>query len=93
MTLPRLELLAALLAAVLAVVVAQALRIEKSQIRCWTDSSVALDWIKANPSRWKTFVANRVDKIQQLVCFRLYFPLIYFFPTLALPCMFSSYLS
>ncbi|XP_068210791.1 uncharacterized protein [Palaemon carinicauda] len=30
------------------------------------DSTVALSWIKGDPSRWKTFVANRVTEIQTL---------------------------
>ncbi|XP_066940953.1 uncharacterized protein [Macrobrachium rosenbergii] len=33
---------------------------------CWTDSTVALSWIKGDPSRWKPFVANRVMEIQSL---------------------------
>jgi hypothetical protein len=34
--------------------------------RCWTDSTVALGWIKGEPRKWKTFVANGVTEIQQL---------------------------
>ncbi|XP_071517674.1 uncharacterized protein [Panulirus ornatus] len=34
---------------------------------CWTDSKVALSWIKGDPNRWKTFVANRVTEIQSLI--------------------------
>lgn len=32
----------------------------------WTDSSIALCWIKSEPHRWATFVAHRVTKIQEL---------------------------
>ncbi|XP_065091635.1 uncharacterized protein LOC135712614 [Ochlerotatus camptorhynchus] len=30
----------------------------------WSDSSTVLQWLRASPNRWKTFVANRVSKIQ-----------------------------
>ncbi|XP_062539087.1 uncharacterized protein LOC134207379 [Armigeres subalbatus] len=30
----------------------------------WSDSSTVLQWLRAVPTRWKTFVANRVSKIQ-----------------------------
>ncbi|XP_062557884.1 uncharacterized protein LOC134222737 [Armigeres subalbatus] len=30
----------------------------------WFDSSTVLQWLRAVPTRWKTFVANRVSKIQ-----------------------------
>ena len=30
----------------------------------WTDSTVALNWIRSNPSKWKTFICNRVTEIQ-----------------------------
>ena len=36
------------------------------EVFAWTDSTVTLAWIK-NPSRLKTFVANRVAKIQRAV--------------------------
>ena len=66
-TLPRLELLACLLSARLLTFVHDALRLEKSlRYYCWSDSMVALSWIKADPSRWKAFVANRVVEIQTL---------------------------
>ena len=66
-TLPRLELLASVLAAQLAVVVAKALHIDPIYCKCWTDSTVVLNWIKSNPSKLKTFVANRCDRIHHLV--------------------------
>ena len=66
-TLPRLELLGSLLAARLAVLVRQALRLpEETVTRCWTDSMIALGWIRGEPLRWKQFVANRVTEIQSL---------------------------
>ena len=66
-TLPRLELLACLLSARLLTFVHDALRLEKSlRYYCWSDSMMALSWIKADPSRWKAFVANRVVEMQTL---------------------------
>ncbi|UYV85100.1 hypothetical protein LAZ67_X004563 [Cordylochernes scorpioides] len=32
----------------------------------WRDSQISLSWIKSDPKRWKTFIHNRVVKIQQL---------------------------
>ena len=73
-SLPRLELVAALLASRLVIAVRQALHLPiDTPIKCWTDSMVALGWIRGNPARWKTFVANRVSEIQSLldpVCWR-----------------------
>ena len=66
-SLPRLELLGALLCARLVRFVKKALRLsDETDIRCWTDSRVTLAWIKGNPSRWKAFVANRVVEIQEI---------------------------
>ena len=66
-SLPRLELLGALLCARLVRFVKKALRLsDETDIRCWTDSRVTLTWIKGNPSWWKAFVANRVVEIQEI---------------------------
>ena len=67
-TLPRLELLGALLCARLATFVLKALELSSSQVSvtCWTDSTIALGWIQGESSRWKPFVANRVREIQDL---------------------------
>ncbi|XP_076037767.1 uncharacterized protein LOC143023139 [Oratosquilla oratoria] len=66
-TLPRLELLGALLSAHLSHFVKSALRLNNCvRLVCWTDSKVALSWIKGNPNRWKMFVANGVNEIQTL---------------------------
>ncbi len=67
-TLPRLELLGALLCARLVVFVLQALKLslDSVNVSCWTDSMIALGWIKGESSRWKQFVANRVHEIQEL---------------------------
>ncbi|XP_051168523.1 uncharacterized protein LOC127286209 [Leptopilina boulardi] len=63
-TLPRLELCAALLLSRLVVAAKQAFNhfeIEKQVL--WSDSTIALCWIKTPPHTLKTFVANRVGEI------------------------------
>ena len=66
-TLPRLELLAALLCARLLNFVRKALKLPTGvTYKCYTDSMVALGWIKGDPGRLKMFVANRVAEIQDL---------------------------
>ncbi|XP_062557824.1 uncharacterized protein LOC134222683 [Armigeres subalbatus] len=32
----------------------------------WTDSTIVYHWLSSSPSRWKTFVTNRVSEIQQI---------------------------
>ena len=67
LTLPRLELMGSLMAARLLTFVHQALRLpESTTLRCWTDSMVALGWIRGDPQRWKQFVSNRVTEIHRL---------------------------
>ncbi|KAG1661284.1 Cyclin-dependent kinase 8 [Nymphon striatum] len=66
-TLPRLELLGALVTAQLLCSVIRDLRLPPdTNYTCWSDSMVALGWIRSSPSRWKQWVANRVAKIQSL---------------------------
>jgi len=62
-----LELLGALLCARLLKSVKVALKVPNVPGYCWTDSMVVLGWVKGRPCRWKTFVANRVKEIQNLV--------------------------
>ncbi|XP_067620031.1 uncharacterized protein [Eurosta solidaginis] len=66
MTLPKLELCAAVLLTELLKSVVTIFRTEASNIHCWSDSTIVLSWIQGEPMRWTTFVANRVTKIQQL---------------------------
>ena len=66
-TLPRLELSAALLLARLCTAVKQVLKIQFKATSLWSDSTIALHWIKTEPYLLKTFVANRVSEIQSLV--------------------------
>ncbi|UYV67972.1 hypothetical protein LAZ67_5002671 [Cordylochernes scorpioides] len=65
LSLPRLELCSALLLANLFVAVKESLSLHFDQIFLWSDSTIALNWIKSEYKRWKTFVANRVSDIQR----------------------------
>ncbi|CAA9994195.1 unnamed protein product, partial [Nesidiocoris tenuis] len=67
LSIPRLELCAALLLAKLVVCVTgtYADRFSFASIYACTDSTVTLQWLSAHPSRWKTFVCNRVTQIQE----------------------------
>ena len=40
---------------------------QPQSIVCWSDSQIVLAWLRGHPSRWKTFVANRVSEIQTLL--------------------------
>lgn len=62
-TLPRLELCGALLAARLLSRVNKSLNMPFSSVYFWTDSTIVLGWLSSPPSTWKIFVANRVAEI------------------------------
>ena len=68
-TIPRLELTAALMLAMLMSAVHNALKtsIEIHAIHCWTDSQVVLNWIRSEKTIKKPFINNRVDQINDLV--------------------------
>ena len=65
-SLPRLELCAAVLLANLLSKVRSALRDLSAHEHLWSDSTITLAWLRSPPTRWKTFVANRVAEIQSL---------------------------
>ena len=66
-TVPRLELMACLMAAQLVELVRKALRLpESTPCTCWSDSMIALGWLRGDPRRWKQYVADRVRQIQSL---------------------------
>lgn len=66
MTLPKLELCAAVLSAELLKSVTDAFPVNNRNIHCWSDSTIVLSWLQGDPARWTTFVSNRVTKIQEL---------------------------
>ncbi|GFV44074.1 uncharacterized protein TNCV_3571951 [Trichonephila clavipes] len=66
-TLPSLELLGALVAARLSSKVKQIVNLKRSCLQYhWTDYKIVLFWIKGNKTRWKQFVANRINEITSL---------------------------
>ncbi|XP_035232515.1 uncharacterized protein LOC118204289, partial [Stegodyphus dumicola] len=67
LSIPRLELCACLLLAHLISKVSNSLKMHLDDIILCTDSTIALSWLKTSPHLLKTFVANRVSKIQRLV--------------------------
>ena len=69
LTVPRLELLSALLLTRLIHSVTKILStsITLQQPVCYADSQVALHWIAGNGKEWKQFVRNRVTEICKLV--------------------------
>lgn len=65
----RLELLGAVLLEKLLTVIHENFKrkINISRIFAWTDSSIALKWIKSPPYKYKTFMANRISYIQEKI--------------------------
>lgn len=66
MSIPRLELCAAVLVTCLLSYVRSVFlnRITFQRIYAWSDSTTVLAWIKSDANRWKTFVSHRVTYIQ-----------------------------
>jgi hypothetical protein len=64
-SIPRLELCAAVLLANLVSDVKVATKIN-CDVVLWSDYTVVLKWLVSFPGRWKTFVANMVAEIQGL---------------------------
>lgn len=67
LTIPRLELCAAELLAKLIHDVKNACGFENAPMTLYSDSTVVLSWIKKSPMDLKTYAANRVQRIQDLV--------------------------
>lgn len=66
-SLPRLELCGAVLLAKLMAQVGSAMRVLASQMYAWTDSTIVIAWLSGEPTRWKSFVANRVVEVLENV--------------------------
>lgn len=66
MSVPRLELSGCLLLSQLIVKVRDSLKLNIDEVFLYTDSTIALAWIKTPAYKLKTFVGNRVSKIQSL---------------------------
>ena len=69
LSIPRMKLLSCLLLSKLVSTVVNAILVEVvvSKTVCWTDSLVALWWIKRADKIWKVWVENRVRKIREKV--------------------------
>lgn len=65
-SLPRLELCAALLLARLVHKVLQSMSLQFKRCTLWSDSTITLAWIRTSPNLLKTFTGNRVSEIQTL---------------------------
>ncbi|GFS75609.1 integrase catalytic domain-containing protein [Trichonephila clavipes] len=63
LTIPRLELCAAVLLAKLVKRVVDALQLETAELYLWSDSMIVLAWLRKEAMDLKTFVQNRVAKI------------------------------
>ncbi|GFU46390.1 uncharacterized protein TNCV_2354911 [Trichonephila clavipes] len=66
LTIPRLELCAAVLLAKLVKRFVAALQLETAELYLWSDSMIVLAGLRKEPMDLKTFVQNRVAKIQEL---------------------------
>ena len=63
---PKLELNAALLGARVARTIKDSIPVEISRRRFWTDSSTVRNWIRATAAYYQVFVSNRIGEIQSL---------------------------
>ncbi|XP_029178110.1 uncharacterized protein LOC114945917 [Nylanderia fulva] len=63
-SIPRLELNAIVLLNRLVKWILNSLNLNDAPIYCWTDSTIALAWLRQHPSKWTTYVANRVAEVQ-----------------------------
>ncbi|GFW47254.1 uncharacterized protein TNCV_57071 [Trichonephila clavipes] len=66
LTIPRLELCAAVLLAKLVKRVVAALQLETAELYLWSDSMIVLAWLRKEPMDLKILVQNRVAKIEEL---------------------------
>ncbi|XP_076660817.1 uncharacterized protein LOC143364246 [Halictus rubicundus] len=67
LSLPRLELCAAVLGARLLSHLRREMGLQFDTSHLWSDSTVTLAWLHGEPTRWRTFVANRVAEFHRTV--------------------------
>ena len=65
-SIPRMELMAAVLGTRLTKAVSEALEISINSVTLWSDSTNVLYWIKSCSRKWKPFVSHRVGEIQSV---------------------------
>ena len=66
LTIPRLELQAAVLAARLVTIVLRETGVKIEKITLWSDSQTVLAWIRSEQGRFNTFVNNRTTEIRDV---------------------------
>lgn len=66
LSIPRLELCAALVGSRLFEKIILAIDVPVQCSYFWSDSTIVLQWMKSPPRTWKTFVANRISEIQSI---------------------------
>ena len=66
LTIPRLELLAGVLAARMHEAISNEMRLQVEKAVFFTDSMIVLQWIKSSARTYKAFVSSRVGEIQTL---------------------------
>ncbi|XP_033120536.1 uncharacterized protein LOC117119763 [Anneissia japonica] len=66
MSIPRLELMAAVLGTSICDTITSELRFDLGECTYWTDSMIVLAYIRNESRRFKTFVANRVSRIHSV---------------------------
>lgn len=67
LSMPRLELCAALTGAQLSNVLTRELTVEISRVVMWTDSTTVLAWIQSDSCRFKVFAGTCIAEIQELI--------------------------
>ena len=67
LTIPRLELSGAVLLAELMHSTMETLEVDAGDVKCWSDSTIVLCWLRSHPSRFKTFVANRISSATRVL--------------------------
>ena len=63
-SIPRLELMAAVLGKRLTLSIAEVLDIDKEFITFWTDSTSVIWWVRGHSRQYEPFIANRIGEIQ-----------------------------